>query len=111
MLISVSELARYGKEELTMSMIKRVMQGCGRPFRYGPNSEMMSYEDFIWFILSVEEKSTPQAIEYWFRCLDIDGDGVISLIELSHFYEDQYDRMLCSRGSDLWKFEDFVCSL
>jgi hypothetical protein len=27
----------------------------------------MGYEDFVWFILSEEDKTTDTAIEYWFR--------------------------------------------
>ncbi|KAL2917066.1 hypothetical protein HK105_203498 [Polyrhizophydium stewartii] len=72
---------------------------------------VMSYEDFIYFILSVEEKRTIHAIEYWFRCLDLDGDGFISLYEIGYFFEEQYERMLGNRMTDLWRFEDFVCSL
>jgi hypothetical protein len=33
-------------------------------------------EDFVWFILSEEDKSTPLALEYWFRCVDLDGNSV-----------------------------------
>jgi hypothetical protein len=28
----------------------------------------MGYEDFVWFILSEEDKTTDTAMEYWFRC-------------------------------------------
>jgi serine/threonine-protein phosphatase 2A regulatory subunit B'' len=28
----------------------------------------MGYEDFVWFILSEEDKTTETAMEYWFRC-------------------------------------------
>lgn len=109
MTISLGELLRYDIGSMTQAILERVMEGCGKPLVKG--NGVMTYDDFIWFILSVEDKRTPQAIEYWFRCLDLDGDGIISLFELRHFYEDQYDRMLTSRVSDLWKFEDFVCSL
>ena len=27
----------------------------------------MSYEDFVWFILSEEDKTSDTALEYWFR--------------------------------------------
>jgi hypothetical protein len=29
----------------------------------------MGYEDFVWFILSEEDKTTDTALEYWFRCV------------------------------------------
>lgn len=111
MVIDLQCLLRYDGGTMTPVILKRVIEGCGKPSAKGPNSGLMTYEDFVWFILSVEDKKSPQAIEYWFRCLDLDGDGVISMYELAHFYDDQYDRMLCSRFSDVWKFDDFVCSL
>lgn len=27
----------------------------------------MGYEDFVWFILSEEDKTTDTAMEYWFK--------------------------------------------
>jgi serine/threonine-protein phosphatase 2A regulatory subunit B'' len=111
MIIDLPCLQRYDHGSMTPAILKRVMQGCGKPLQKGSKSGVMTYEDFVWFILSAEDKRTPQAIEYWFRCLDLDGDGIISLYELSYFFEDQYERMLCSRISDAWKFEDFICSL
>ncbi len=35
----------------------------------------MSYEDFVWFILSEEDKSSDVSLDYWFRCVDLDCDG------------------------------------
>ena len=37
----------------------------------------MGYEDFVWFILSEEDKSNDLSLEYWFRCIDLDCDGVL----------------------------------
>ncbi|KAJ3120091.1 Serine/threonine-protein phosphatase 2A regulatory subunit B'' subunit alpha [Nowakowskiella sp. JEL0407] len=78
---------------------------------FDENAPTFTYRDFIWFILSVEDKKTPQGIEFWFRMLDRDGDGVLSLHELRYFYEEQWKRMLNGRMSDPWKFNDFVCSI
>ncbi|KAL7322387.1 hypothetical protein PS15p_212008 [Mucor circinelloides] len=49
----------------------------------------LTYFDFIWFLLSEVDKSTPMAIRYWFRCLDVDDDGILSSYELSQFWQDQ----------------------
>lgn len=32
--------------------------------------------------------SPPGSFEYWFHCMDLDGDGVLSAFELK-FYEEQ----------------------
>ncbi len=95
---------------LSTRVLSRVISGCGLG-RNPLNPGFMSYREFIPFIISSESKSTNPSIEYWFRCLDTDGDGVISLYELYWFWEEQYDRMTISRMSDPWKFDDFVCNL
>lgn len=42
----------------------------------------MGYEDFVWFILSEEDKTSDTSLEYWFRCCDLDGDGKLTASEL-----------------------------
>lgn len=44
--------------------------------------DRMGYEDFVWFMLSEEDKSTDVSLEYWFRCIDLDFDGVLRSNEL-----------------------------
>ncbi|KAJ1864147.1 Serine/threonine-protein phosphatase 2A regulatory subunit B'' subunit alpha [Coemansia sp. RSA 2703] len=71
----------------------------------------MTYNDFIWFILSEIDKTSPTAIEYWFRCLDLDGDGVLSLYELEYFYDEQMTRMEESVTGDIVIISDLMCQL
>ena len=49
-------------------------------------------------------------IEYWFRCMDIDGDGALSMYELEYFYDEQRQRMeaLCIEPLP---FEDCLCQV
>ena len=49
--------------------------------------DKMGYEDFVWFILSEEDKTTDTAIDYWFKCADLDCDGVVRPREMWFFYE------------------------
>ena len=99
------ELAGHDQNALSNRIIDRVVVGAGRldhrsvPLGGGSALSVraaagqMTFEDFVWFLLSEEDKSTPTAIEYWFRCLDMDGDGVLSLFELEYFYEEQQSRL------------------
>lgn len=48
----------------------------------------MSYEDFVWFILSEENKNYLLVLDYWFKCIDIYYDGVIMWDEIYYFYEE-----------------------
>lgn len=42
----------------------------------------MGYEDFVWFIMSEEDKASDMALEYWFKCCDLDGDGLLKANEM-----------------------------
>ena len=50
------------------------------------------------------------SIEYWFRCMDLDGDGVISMYEMEYFYEEMVQRME-SLGIETLPFEDCLCQV
>lgn len=50
------------------------------------------------------------SIEYWFRCMDLDGDGVLSMYELEYFYEEQCERMEVM-GIEPLPFQDLLCQM
>ena len=77
----MATLKAFDYNALTESIIEQVM---AKNVQHTKPVPIMTYTEFISFLLSVEDKSTPSAIEYWFRCLDIDGDGKISFFELKH---------------------------
>ena len=54
-----------------------VFAGAGRPISCAIKNRM-GYEDFVYFFLSEEDKTTDAAIRYWFAVCDIDGDGFLS---------------------------------
>lgn len=45
-----------------------------------------------------------------FRCMDLDGDGYLSMYELEYFYEEQLQRME-SLGIETLPFEDCLCQV
>lgn len=49
-------------------------------------------------------------VEYWFRCMDLDGDGVISMYEMKLFYDDQLSKME-ELGMETLSFEDCLCQV
>jgi hypothetical protein len=69
------------------------------------------FRDFIWFMLARENKDSPEAIEYWFRCVDLDDDGYISIYEIEKFYIEQCKHMVLLHISDYWSFPDYLCYL
>lgn len=70
----------------------------------------MTYTEFVWFLLAEEDKRHHRSIEYWFRCMDIDGDGYLSMFELEYFYEDQA-RRLEAMGIEALPFNDTMCQM
>ncbi|XP_045501421.1 uncharacterized protein LOC123698712 [Colias croceus] len=108
------DLARHNDHALSSRMIERVLSGCvtrGNQNRVTAGGEpRMSYTEFVWFLLAEEDKSHPTAIEYWFRCMDLDGDGYISMYELEYFYEEQMQRMEAI-GIETLPFNDCLCQM
>ncbi|KAI7979058.1 putative serine/threonine protein phosphatase 2A regulatory subunit B''delta [Camellia lanceoleosa] len=70
----------------------------------------MGYEDFVYFILSEEDKSSEPSLEYWFKCIDLDGNGVLTRNEMQFFYEEQLHRMECMAQEPVL-FEDILCQI
>lgn len=48
----------------------------------------MSYEDFVWFMLCEEDKTTKRSLKYWFDIIDLDSNGIIAPYEMDYFYEE-----------------------
>lgn len=80
-MISAEDLLRYGNHSLTTRIVDRIFAQVARPFSTKEPGKM-GYQDFVWFILSEEDKSTDQALEYWFRCIDLDCDQTIRACEM-----------------------------
>ncbi|NIG60913.1 serine/threonine-protein phosphatase 2A regulatory subunit B'' subunit beta [Pontoporia blainvillei] len=91
-------------------MIERIFSGAVTRGKKVQKEGKISYADFVWFLISEEDKKTPTSIEYWFRCMDLDGDGVLSMFELEYFYEEQC-RRLDSMAIEALPFEDCLCQM
>ena len=108
-LLSRDDLLRYGNHSLTYRIADRLFAGAARPLSSGvPNK--MGYEDFVWFILSEEDKSSNSSLEYWFRACDLNGDDVLTQDELLWFYEEQLSRMECL-SQETVTFEDVMSQM
>ncbi|KAJ1936715.1 Serine/threonine-protein phosphatase 2A regulatory subunit B'' subunit alpha [Linderina macrospora] len=140
-LLNARDLLRYFTGTLSRRTISRIMMGKGKPseyvssrsksswaartrqemrlskgpLRYDLNVRLsdcrMTFKDFVWFLLSEIDKTTPTALEYWFRCLDLDGDGVLTVYELEYFYDEQICRMEEDMAGDLIMLDDLMCQL
>lgn len=50
------------------------------------------------------------SIEYWFCCMDVDGDGIFFMYELEYFYEEQCEWMEVM-GIEFLLFYDLLCQM
>ncbi|XP_028846277.1 serine/threonine-protein phosphatase 2A regulatory subunit B'' subunit beta isoform X4 [Denticeps clupeoides] len=108
--IDQRDLARHNDHAISLRMIERIFSGTVTRDRKVKKQGRLSYEDFVWFLISEEDKKTETSIEYWFRCMDLDGDGVLSMYELQYFYEEQCQRLEAMPVEPL-PFEDCLCQM
>ncbi|PAA63774.1 hypothetical protein BOX15_Mlig028291g1, partial [Macrostomum lignano] len=79
-MLSKSELAKYGTGTLTEVFLDRLFQEC---LTYEGELDYKSYLDFV---LGMENKAEPQSLQYFFRILDIDGSGSLTVWTLNFFF-------------------------
>lgn len=115
-LIDHNDLLRYEEGSLSERVIERVLAGHGRPLLSGQSGKFC-YEDFVTFFLAEMDKTNDAALLYWWRVLDLDGDGILSAWELEYFYSEQR-RRLKEAGvmedpvtGDPPSFADILCQL
>jgi serine/threonine-protein phosphatase 2A regulatory subunit B'' len=102
----VVKLCNYA---LTYRIVDRIFAGACRPLHSGV-PDRVGYQDFIWLLLSEEDKTSETAIRYWFRGIDLDGDGYITPHEMEFFYKEQLHRMDCL-AQEVVQFEDILCQM
>ncbi|KAJ3682350.1 hypothetical protein LUZ60_014923 [Juncus effusus] len=108
-LIDKENLIRYGNHSLTYRIVDRIFSQVPRKFK-SISEGKMGYEDFVYFILSEEDKSSEPSLEYWFKCIDLDGNGILTPNEMQFFYEEQLHRMECMAQEPVL-FEDILCQM
>ncbi|KAH7965546.1 hypothetical protein HPB49_008698 [Dermacentor silvarum] len=98
-MLSKSELARYGKGTLTQAFIDRVFQECQT---YDGDIDYKTYLDLV---LALENRKEPQALQFFFRILDINGRGYLDVFSLNYFFRDIQEQMR-KHNQEPVKFED-----
>ncbi|KMZ62273.1 Serine/threonine protein phosphatase 2A regulatory subunit B'subunit alpha [Zostera marina] len=103
------DLMRYGNNALSSRIIERIFSQIPRKFTCKIEGKM-GYEDFIYFMLAEEYKSSEPSVIYWFKCLDLNGIGVITRNDLQYFFDEQLHRMNCLNRVVLL-FENVLCQI
>lgn len=119
--ITREDLLKYGDHSLSHLIVDRIFEAADRPFGLPSNTsnegdntvaarDYLSYEDFIFFMLSEEDKANEISVRYWFHCIDVDGDQKLNIMEMRSFYAVQLNRMQCL-GHEIVLFEDMLCQM
>ncbi|KAJ4888050.1 Serine/threonine protein phosphatase 2A regulatory subunit B''beta [Raphanus sativus] len=110
LLIDKEDLMRYGNHALTLRIVDRIFSQVARKFTSKVEGKM-GYEDFVYFILAEEDKSSVSSLEYWFKCVDLDGNGILTRDEMLFFYEEQMRWKECMEEEEAILFEDVLCQI
>uniref|UniRef100_A0A8R1XR96 EF-hand domain-containing protein n=1 Tax=Onchocerca volvulus TaxID=6282 RepID=A0A8R1XR96_ONCVO len=114
LIINKIDMSQHSNGALPPQIIDRIFSGAvtrspaGKRIREA--LETIGYTDFVAFLLAEEDKRHPTSIEYWFRCLDLDGDGVLSMYEMEYFYNGVKNKM-DQHNIDSMRFDDVICNL
>ncbi|KAJ3228516.1 Serine/threonine-protein phosphatase 2A regulatory subunit B'' subunit alpha [Chytriomyces hyalinus] len=111
MYLTLHDLERYSDRGLSHAALARVIECYGKVPVIPEDSPMendetntvvmlaqnrikcFGFKEFVAFIMAVEDKTSVPGLYYWFRVLDIDEDGLVSLLEIETFWEHQYAKV------------------
>ncbi|XP_074645299.1 serine/threonine-protein phosphatase 2A regulatory subunit B'' subunit gamma-like isoform X2 [Tubulanus polymorphus] len=86
-MLSKEELSRYGTGTLTAVFLDRVFQEC---LTYDGE---MDYKTYLDFVLALENRKEPQALQYLFRILDVQNRGYLNVFALNYFFRSIQEQM------------------
>lgn len=108
-LIDKEDFSRYEGHALSRKAVDRIFEQVPRKFKSG-QKDKMGYEDFVWFMLSEEDKTTFRSLQYWFSIIDLDSNDIITPHEMEYFYEEQVHRLEYLNHEPIL-FVDLLCQM
>uniref|UniRef100_A0A3B3SCV4 Serine/threonine-protein phosphatase 2A regulatory subunit B'' subunit gamma n=1 Tax=Paramormyrops kingsleyae TaxID=1676925 RepID=A0A3B3SCV4_9TELE len=79
-MLSKEELSRYGTGTLTSIFLDRIYQEC---LTYDGE---MDYKTYLDFVLALENRKEPAALQYIFKILDMENKGHLNVFTLNYFF-------------------------
>lgn len=68
--------------------LERVFAGRARTLSSG-RAGCLNFEDFVWLRQAMQDRMGNTSVEYWFRVLDLDDDGVLGPLDVECSYENR----------------------
>lgn len=91
---------RYGSYGLSSRVVDRIWM-----LRRDTAADGMTYNDFVFFLLSEEDKQSTASLQYWFHVLDCNADGLLDAHDIRFFHEDLQTR-LEAMGEEIVPFDE-----
>uniref|UniRef100_A0A0N4ZPZ7 EF-hand domain-containing protein n=1 Tax=Parastrongyloides trichosuri TaxID=131310 RepID=A0A0N4ZPZ7_PARTI len=115
LLISQDDMKKHCNGAIPDKIIERIFSPAVNRSLVNKNSgkfsnDIIGFQEFVAFLLAEEDKRHPTAIEYWFRVIDLDGDGFISLSEMEYFHSEIMHQMEL-RNYEGNSLKDVICNL
>jgi len=85
-MLSKSEFLKYGNGGLTEVFVDRVFQEYLMYKSKESGQLEMDYKTFLDFVLAMDNRSTPQSLQYFWRVLDIQRVGYLNIYSLNFFF-------------------------
>jgi Ca2+-binding EF-hand superfamily protein len=85
-MLSKTELGRYGQGMLTDVIIERVFDEYQTYKDSETGEREMDYKTFLDFVLAMENRSTRQALQYFWKLIDIRHQGFIDGFVINYFF-------------------------
>uniref|UniRef100_A0A671XL82 Serine/threonine-protein phosphatase 2A regulatory subunit B'' subunit gamma n=1 Tax=Sparus aurata TaxID=8175 RepID=A0A671XL82_SPAAU len=98
-MLSKEELSRYGTATLTSVFLDRVFQEC---LTYDGE---MDYKTYLDFVLALENRKEPAALQYIFKLLDMENRGYLNVFSLNYFFRAIQEQMKI-HGQEPVSFQD-----
>ncbi|KAE8289639.1 Serine/threonine-protein phosphatase 2A regulatory subunit B'' subunit gamma [Larimichthys crocea] len=98
-MLSKEELSRYGTATLTSVFLDRVFQEC---LTYDGE---MDYKTYLDFVLALENRKEPAALQYIFKLLDMENQGYLNVFSLNYFFRAIQEQMKL-HGQEPVSFQD-----
>jgi len=103
-MLSKEEFSKYNGGSLTSVTVDRLFQEY-RMYKSDSGGMEMDYKTFLDFVLAMQMKETPQSLHYFWKILDLNKTGELTLYTLNYFFK-AVVKKLVELGHEPVKVED-----
>lgn len=107
--LTEEEMGKYNSSSISPMVIRRYLCASFYP-RDSSRNPKFNFTQFAYFLMSVEDKTSRTATNFWFKLCDLDDDGALSMREIEYIYYSMHERMR-NNGQETVPFTDVIKQL